>query len=130
VLATHDPPLTVTQYLALTAIADEPLTAAELARRTSVSPGAVSQLVAGLEAARLVQRAAADADRRRQPLVLTEAGHRALASAQRLMTERLGPLLGDLAGPEAEALARLLARVERLVAGAPPPPPPRRPPRP
>jgi DNA-binding MarR family transcriptional regulator len=47
-LAQHDPPLTVTQYLALRAIASERISATELARRAGVSGPAVSQLLAGL----------------------------------------------------------------------------------
>src|SRR5207237_1105484 len=38
VLAAHDPPLTVAQYLALQAVADGEVVGAELARRAAVSP--------------------------------------------------------------------------------------------
>ena len=55
-LASHDPPVTVAQYLALRAIAAEPLSAADLARRTGVSGPAVSQLVSAMESAGLVER--------------------------------------------------------------------------
>src|SRR6266536_1709283 len=48
-LAAHDPPVTVAQYLALQAIAEGELVGAELARRAAVSPAAVSQLLAALE---------------------------------------------------------------------------------
>ena len=48
-LAGHDPPLTVAQYLALQAIAEGEVVGAELARRAAVSPAAVSQLLATLE---------------------------------------------------------------------------------
>src|SRR5439155_21470526 len=73
-LATHTPPLTVVQYLALRAIAAEPVAAVELARRTGVSGPAVSQLVAELEGTGLVERAPAQSDRRRLDLDLTSAG--------------------------------------------------------
>ena len=48
-LAAHDPPLTVAQYLALQAIDEGEIVGAELARRAAVSPAAVSQLLAALE---------------------------------------------------------------------------------
>src|SRR5437899_823474 len=47
-LAGHEPPLTVAQYLALQAVGEGEVVGAELARRTAVSPAAVSQLLAAL----------------------------------------------------------------------------------
>ena len=47
-LAGHDPPLTLAQFAALRAIADEGVSGSELARRAGVSGPAVSQLLAGL----------------------------------------------------------------------------------
>src|SRR6266571_7744447 len=73
-LAGHDPPLTVAQYLALQAIAEGEIVGAELARRAAVSPAAVSQLLAALEEGGLLTRARLEDDRRRQPLALTEHG--------------------------------------------------------
>jgi DNA-binding MarR family transcriptional regulator len=130
----HDPPLSVGQLLALRAIAAESPAAADLARRTGVSGSAVSQLIADLEQAGFVHRAAAADDRRRQELALTPRGRRVLASASALLRMRIGELLAGVPPPEAEALARGLATVESLLAGTPPPrrPPPgpkhRRPP--
>src|SRR5581483_8035779 len=98
-LASHDPPLTVTQYLALRAIDEGGLVCAELARRASVSPAAVSQLLAALESAGRVEREAATGDRRRQPLVLGARGRATLASAQLLLQEQLASLLADLPHP-------------------------------
>src|ERR1051326_5632540 len=72
VLASHDPPLTVAQYLALRAIDRAPLSAAELARRTGVSGPAVSQLLAALEDAGLIERQALEGDRRTHGLGLTD----------------------------------------------------------
>lgn len=130
VLAVHDPPLTVAQYLALRAIDEEGLVGAELARRTAVSPAAVSQLLATLEAAGLVERLPAQQDRRRQPLALGRQGRLTLRSAQLLLQDNLASLLSDLPPPEVDALGRLLARLERTLTGAVPPPRPPRPPRP
>ncbi len=134
-LAGHEPPMTVAQFLALRAIATEGVSGSELARRAGVSGPAVSQLVAGLVDANLLARHELPADRRRHELVLTDRGEQALASARTLLRERLGTLLTDLPRPEADALARALPRVEATLSGAPPPrrpphPPPPRPDRP
>ena len=131
-LAGHEPPLTVPQYLALQAVDEGEVVASQLARRTAVSAAAVSQLLAALEANGLVERQQRlPDDRRRQPVVLTELGERALRSAQALLQARLAELLADLPAPEANALARLLAKLEGSLSGtAPPPRPHRRPPPP
>src|ERR1700759_918487 len=80
-LAAHDPPFTVPQYLALQAIAERQVVGAEVARAAAVSPAAISQLLAGLEAAGMLTRDRLHEDRRRQPLALTEQGGWALESA-------------------------------------------------
>ena len=129
-LAAHDPPLTVAQYLALEAIAKGDVVGAELARSAAVSPAAVSQLLAALEDAGLVTRARLEDDRRRQPLALSSDGRTALRSARRTLREGLAGLLGDLRAPEAEALTRLLDRLQASLGGTPPPRRPPRPPRP
>ena len=120
-LASHDPSLTVAQFLALCAVAAEGVSGSELARRAGVSGPAVSQLVAGLVDADLLARHELAEDRRRHALVLTGRGAEALASAQTLLRERLGMLLADLPRPEADALAHSLPRVEAALSGAPPP---------
>jgi DNA-binding MarR family transcriptional regulator len=139
-LAAHEPPLTVTQYLALRAIAREGVSGSELARRAGVSGPAVSQLLAGLAEAGLIERGPAAGDRRRQELALSAEGGRAFRGAEALLRRRLATLLGDLPGPEADALARVLPQVEAALSGSspprrppppkPPPPPRGRPPRP
>jgi DNA-binding MarR family transcriptional regulator len=131
-LAGNDPPLTPAQFLALRAIAAEPLAAAELARRTGVSGAAVSQLVAALEREGWVERSPEAADRRRHVLALTPTGLETLQSATRLVYGRLGELLSELPRHDAQELTRLLTRVEHVLGGSPPPrrpppPPPRRP---
>ena len=129
VLASHEPPLTVPQYLVVRAIAMEGVSAADLARRAGVSGPAVSQLLAALADRGLIEREAVAGDRRRQELSLSASGREALSSAESVLRERLGELVGDLPAPEADALARLLPRLEAVLSGAPPPrrppPPPR-----
>src|SRR5437667_5070264 len=95
-LAAHEPPLTVAQYLALQAVGEGEVVGSELARRTAVSPAAVSQLLAALENAGLLERERLPGDRRRQPLALTGRGEQALRSAQVLLRTRLAALLSDL----------------------------------
>jgi len=131
-LAQHDPPLTVSQYLALRAIAQEPVTGSELARRTGVSGPAVSQLLTGLAEADLLERHPNPDDRRHQTLSLSDAGVRVHRSSQALLRRSVGTLLADLPHPEADALGRLLPRVEAALAGTAPPrkPPPSHPPPP
>ena len=120
-LAGHDPPLTVAQYLALRAIARRGVSGSELAGRTGVSgPG-------GLAAARRARRRRAARartvadDRRRQALTLSASGERAFHSAEKLLRERLATLLVDLPRPEVDALSRLLPCVEAALSGTAPP---------
>ena len=129
-LAAHDPPLTVAQYLTLQAIGDGEVVGAELARRAAVSPAAVSQVLAALEESGLLSRGRLENDRRRQPLALTEQGQWALRSAQTALRERLAGLLTDMPPHEADALARLLELLQASLSGTPPPPRPHRPPPP
>jgi DNA-binding MarR family transcriptional regulator len=135
-LASLEPSLTVSQYLALRSIAREHVSASDLAVRAGVSGPAVSQLLSGLADAGLVERSPSAEDRRRQALALSEAGERVYRSAEALLVARIGTLLGDLPPAEADALSRLLPQAEAVLAGThpprrPPPPPPagRRPPR-
>ena len=127
VLAGHDPPLTLGQYLGLRAIAAGTESAADLARAAGVSEAAVSQLMAAFERAGTVERTAAGDDRRRRRPALTPEGERVLASAQTLVRQRLDPMLAALAPHEADALAAALERLEPVLAGTAPPRRPRPP---
>ena len=129
-LAAHDPPFTLAQYLTLQAVDEGDVVGAELARRAAVSPPAVSQLLAALEENGWVSRRRVEEDRRRQPLALTEQGQSVLRSAQTALWERLAGLLADLPPHEAVELARLLQLMQTSFTGTPPPPRPHRPPRP
>jgi DNA-binding MarR family transcriptional regulator len=120
-LAGHEPPLTVTQYLALRAISDEELSAGQLARRAGVSGPAVSQVLAGLAEAGLIQRTPVPTDRRWQALALSAEGQRVARSARLLLRDRFGELLVGLPRPEADALSRALPQVAAVLSGSPPP---------
>ena len=128
-LAGHDPSLTLAQYLALRAIANDELPSSEIARRTGVSGPAVSQLLSALGDAGLIERTPVPGDRRRQALSASPAGSRALRSAETLLRRRLGSLLADVAPHEAEALRLGLDAVAAALEGRPPPrrPPPQPP---
>lgn len=129
-LAGHEPPLTVPQYLALQAVDEGEVVASQLARRTAVSAAAISQLLAALETNGLIERQRLPDDRRRQPVLLTERGKAALRSAQALLQDQLAALIAELAPPEANELTRLLGKLEGSLGGTAPPPRPRRPPPP
>jgi DNA-binding MarR family transcriptional regulator len=129
-LASHQPPLTVSQFVALRAIDDEGVSRTELARRTGVSGPAVSQLIAGLTDAGLLARQEFAPDRRRQTLIVTPHGHAALHSSHHLLSERLSTLLVDLPRPEIDALARALPSLAAALSGVPPPRRPAPPPPP
>src|SRR5437764_15019938 len=70
-LAGHEPPLTVAQFLALRAITDEGVSGSELAHSTGVSGPAISQLLTGLADSGLLERREFATDRRRQTLTLS-----------------------------------------------------------
>jgi DNA-binding MarR family transcriptional regulator len=126
-LNAHEPPLSLAQYAALTAVADGELVGAELARRAAVSPAAVSQLLGSLEREGLLERTAAADDRRRQVLALGPEGRRVLRSARTLLRSRLAELLGDVPPHEADALVGLLEELEARLSGTAPPRRPKRP---
>ncbi len=127
VLAAHEPPLTLAQYLALRSINREPVTAAELSRRAGISGPATSQLVSGLEDGGWIARTPFAHDRRSHALALTDTGMRVFASAGALLRDRLGALLAELPTPALHALERALPLVEATLGGNPPPRRPRPP---
>lgn len=89
------------------------LTTREIARRTLVSAGAVSQRVARAERAGLVTRAASPAARRAVSVRLTPAGHELIeATVSRLLGHEAG-LVAALTAAERAALTGYLAKLER-----------------
>jgi DNA-binding MarR family transcriptional regulator len=91
------------------------LTTREVARRTLITAGAVSQRIARAERAGLVERAPSTASRRAVSVRLTGAGHRLIERTVRQLLTHEAALIGTLTGPERVALTGLLAKVERAL---------------
>ncbi|GAA4035009.1 MarR family transcriptional regulator [Allokutzneria multivorans] len=94
------------------------LTTREIARRTMVTAGAVSQRVARAEQAGLVERSSSSASRRAVAVRLTEAGHELIEPVVRQLLEHEADLIDSLSEDERATLTGILARLERaLVSG-------------
>jgi DNA-binding MarR family transcriptional regulator len=94
--------ISLPQYRLLASITGRPQRASELAAHVGVSRPALTSLVDGLEESGLLRRAPVLSDRRGIQLVLTEAGHAAVARADAALTRRLL----ELAGPDAARAVR------------------------
>jgi DNA-binding MarR family transcriptional regulator/ribosomal protein S18 acetylase RimI-like enzyme len=92
-----DSPYSLTQVRVLYEIAHRPgVTAAELAGELGLDRGYLSRILKGFEARRLLQRATASEDGRRQHLKLTAAGQRVFAPLERRSQEEVRRLLSAL----------------------------------
>lgn len=89
------------------------LTTREIARRTLVTAGAVSQRVARAERSGLVERASSTASRRAVAVRLTAAGHALIEATVRQLLAREADLIGALTPDERTALTGALAKLER-----------------
>lgn len=96
------------------------LTTREIARRTLITAGAVSQRVARAEQAGLVERSSSSASRRAVAVTLTEAGHRLIETTVRRLLDREAELISALSAAECASLAGMLATLEQALVGAPP----------
>lgn len=101
--------LTLSQYRLLTSLAEGEAGSSRLAERMAISPPTVTSVVDGLVARGLVERRPDRADRRRQRLVLTEAGERAVAQADAAVEARFHGLLDRLGPGRAAAAVAALA---------------------
>jgi DNA-binding MarR family transcriptional regulator/GNAT superfamily N-acetyltransferase len=100
-----DSPWSLTQVRVMYEIAHRPgVTAAELAGELSLDPGYLSRILKGFEGRRLLGRAAAGEDARRQHLRLTAAGQRVLAPLERRAQQQVRVLLAALDAPRRRAL--------------------------
>lgn len=110
--------LTPMQLLILRVLADETrLTASALSRRVSLTAATLSGLLDRLEERGLLQRQRDEQDRRRQWLVLAEAGHALLEEAPPLLPPELRMRFAALPEWERHALTAALLRVAELCGG-------------
>jgi DNA-binding MarR family transcriptional regulator len=93
------------------------LTTREIARRTLVTAGAVSQRVARAERAGLVTRANSPLSRRAVSVRLTEAGQALVESTVRRLLEHEADLIGTLTAEERTSLTAILAKLEQTLIG-------------
>ena len=93
------------------------LTTREIARRTLITAGAVSQRVARAERAGLVARAPSSVSRRAVSVGLTETGHALIEDTVRQLLEHEAGLIDTLAGDERTVLTGILAKLEDALRG-------------
>ena len=91
--------------------AGEPPSQLEAAQRLSIDRTTMVALIDGLEAKDLVKRGPDPADRRRNIVVLTTAGRKALIGASRATDEAERAFLAPLAGNDGDRLRELLRAV-------------------
>jgi len=112
--------LTTAQYAALAALEEGgALSGAELARRSFVTPQTMTDIVAKLEAAGLVERQPGGADRRVVRLGLTEAGRSRLAGGHAVVEAVEERMLRGFADAERAWLRDALRRCADALAEAP-----------
>ena len=99
-------------YLVLvTAATGHPRTQLALAGQLGIDKTAMTYLIDGLERAGLVERRLDPADRRARQVLVTAAGHTALAAAAARLAGIEGKLLAPLGPDEARQFRELLGRV-------------------
>jgi DNA-binding MarR family transcriptional regulator len=108
--------VTSAQLFALQQIAEHPsVSINELAALTFTHQSSVSVVIQRLVRQRLVAKVAGTDDRRRQRLVVTAKGRRALQRAPVAVQERLIGAISALSAADRRALTRSLGQVARLV---------------
>lgn len=90
--------------------ADQPMTPGLLAGRLGITPGAVTQLVAGLLSARVVEQRTDPADARRRVLVLAPQWQARVSRFEQDLVRDVAPRFDALSDDELRTLADLLAR--------------------
>jgi len=96
------------EALFLIAHSDEPVTPGLLADALDITPGAVTQLVAGLVDRDLVRQEPHADDGRRRVLALSSASRTQVEGFERALTDRLAPRFDGLTDEELRTLAVLL----------------------
>jgi DNA-binding MarR family transcriptional regulator len=100
-------------------LAQAPMTLREVAQAAEVDPSAATVAVDRLEQRGLVRRQAHPDDKRRRLVHLTDAGQRAAATAQRILTDP-PPALAALDADDIAALTRIFAALNARPESAPP----------
>jgi DNA-binding MarR family transcriptional regulator len=100
-------------------LAQAPMTLREIAQAAEVDPSAATVAVDRLERRGLVQRGAHPDDKRRRLVHLTDAGQRAAATAQRILTDP-PPALAALNAADLAALTRIFTTLNAHLEQAPP----------
>ena len=110
--------VTLNQYTALSVLRMRAgLSSAELSRRSFVTPQAMNQLVAALEARQLLAREADPHHRRILRAYLTPAGHRLLAQCDAVIDEAEQAMLRDLTAAERRVFVTALTRCSAALNG-------------
>ena len=108
--------LSVAEYTTLSVLRDRSgLSNAQLARRSLITPQAMNEVLARLEARRLVRRRPDPEHGRIRPAELTASGRRALDRADAAVDELERELLQGLSAADRRSLSNLLASVLRVV---------------
>lgn len=113
----HESRFSLTEARVLYELANRPTpTAGVLARDLRLDPGYLSRLLRRFTTAGLVQRGVDSADRRQQPLNLTEAGRAAFAPLDTASRQEIGAMLSGLPEPAQTELVQAMRRIETLLA--------------
>jgi DNA-binding MarR family transcriptional regulator len=114
-----DAPLTATQRLALSELADGgPMRLHELAARMATTPATASRSVDALVAARLVERVADRADRRAVQIDVTRRGRARIERRRAEATRAFVPALARMPEHDRQELVRLIARLNAELGAA------------
>ncbi len=111
-----DSPYSLTQVRVMFEVAHRPgVLAGQLARGLGLDRGYLSRILKGFEAQRLLARAAAAEDARRQPLRLTALGKRVFAPLERRSQEQVRAMLAGVQGPRRAALLEAMGTIRRAL---------------
>ena len=108
--------LSIPQCDVLTTLTEEEgMSQQELAKRLYVTKGNISGLLDRLEAAGLVERRVAEADRRQYSIYLTGAGWNVARKAIDVQQDWIASTLGRMSEPDLAALEKLLVALRDIV---------------
>jgi DNA-binding MarR family transcriptional regulator len=104
--------LTAAQYTILSIVANRGgISSADLARRISVTPQSINEIISHLERQRLVSRQEAPENRRILQITITAAGRKLLAACDKVVDELEAELFQSLSRKDASVLNELLQKV-------------------